>query len=131
MNHLLIIEDDPNTLSGLQDLLRQEGYRVHGVTRGHQAIQTILAESIDIVICDYSLPDMDGLQVCRELKRLQPELKLFLVTAYSNAEIVKAAKECRIARIFHKPLDLDALLEKLAAMSSSWLSQGEEIFALA
>jgi CheY-like chemotaxis protein len=83
MNHLLIIEDDPNTLSGLQDLLRQEGYRVHGVTRGRQAIQTILAESIDIVICDYSLPDMDGLQVCRELKRLQPGLKLFLVTAYS------------------------------------------------
>lgn len=131
MNHLLIIEDDPNTLSGLQDLLRQEGYRVHGVTRGLQAIQMILAESIDIVICDYSLPDMDGLQVCRELKRLRPDLKLFLVTAYSNAEIVKAAKECRIARIFHKPLDLDELLEKLAAMSSSWLSRGEEIFALA
>ncbi len=131
MNHLLIIEDDPNTLSGLQDLLRQEGYRVHGVTRGRQAIQIILAEAIDIVICDYSLPDMDGLQVCRELKRLQPGLKVFLVTAYSNAEIVKAAKECRITKIFHKPLDLEELLAKLAALSSSWLSCDEEIFALA
>ena len=131
MNHLLIIEDDPNTLSGLQDLLRQEGYRVHGVTRGRQAIQIILAETIDIVICDYSLPDMDGLQVCRELKRLQPGLKVFLVTAYSNAEIVKAAKECRITKIFHKPLDLEELLAKLAALSSSWLNRDEEIFALA
>lgn len=131
MNHLLIIEDDPNTLSGLQDLLRQEGYRVHGIMRGRQAIQIVLAEAIDIVICDYSLPDMDGLQVCRELKRLQPGLMIFLVTAYSNAEIVKAAKECRIARIFHKPLDVEELLEKLAAMSSSWLSHDGEMFALA
>ncbi len=130
MNHLLIIEDDPNTLSGLQDLLRQEGYRVHGVTRGRQAIQTILAESIDIVICDYSLPDMDGLQVCRELKRLQPGLKLFLVTAYSNAEIMKAAKESSIVKIFHKPLDLDDLLTKLA-VTSSWRRRSEGIFALA
>jgi two-component system response regulator (stage 0 sporulation protein F) len=130
MNHLLIIEDDPNTLSGLQDLLRQEGYRVHGVTRGRQAIQTILAESIDIVICDYSLPDMDGLQVCRELRRLQPGLKIFLVTAYSSAELIKAAKECSVTKIFHKPLDLDDLLTKLAA-TSSWRRRSEAIFALA
>jgi AmiR/NasT family two-component response regulator len=62
---------------------------------------------------------------------LQPGLKVFLVTAYSKAEIVKAAKECRIARIFHKPLDLEELLAKLAALSSSWLSRDEEMFALA
>jgi DNA-binding response OmpR family regulator len=130
MSHLLVVEDDPNTLSGLQDLLRQEGYQVRGVTRGRQAIQLILAEAIDIVICDYSLPDMDGLQVCRELKRLQPELELFLVTAYSNTEIKKAAKACNITEIFHKPLDLEELLEKLAAFSS-WVDRGEKTFALA
>jgi two-component system response regulator (stage 0 sporulation protein F) len=130
MSHLLIVEDDPNTLSGLQDLLRQEGYWVCGATRGRQAIQAVLSEPIDIVICDYSLPDMDGLQVCRELKRLQPELRLFLVTAYSNTEVIKAAKECNVTKIFHKPLDLDELLEKLAVFSS-WVGRNEKIFALA
>lgn len=120
MSHVLIIEDDPNTLSGLQDLLQQEGYRVNGVTRGQQAIQTILAKSVDIVICDYSLPDMNGLQLCRQLRYLQPQLKLLLVTAHHNHEITAAAQECRVTKIFSKPLDVEALLDKLAALSSWW-----------
>lgn len=130
MSHVLIIEDDPNTLSGLQDLLQQEGYRVNGVTRGRQAIQTILAMSIDIVICDYSLPDMNGLQVCRQLHYLQPQLQLFLVTAYSNHEIMAAAMECSVIKIFHKPLDVEELLAKLAALSS-WRNHSSERLALA
>ncbi|MCG3120468.1 MAG: Transcriptional regulatory protein ZraR [bacterium] len=130
MSHVLIIEDDPNTLSGLQDLLQQEGYRVNGVTRGRQAIQTILAMSIDIVICDYSLPDMNGLQVCHQLRHLQPELQLFLVTAYSNHEIMAAAKECCVTNIFHKPLDVEELLDKLAALST-WRNHSGEHLALA
>lgn len=129
MSHVLIIEDDPNTLSGLQDLLQQEGYRVNGVTRGQQAIQAILAKSIDIVICDYSLPDMNGLQVCRQLRHLQPQLKLLLVTAHSNHEIVAAARECRVTKIFSKPLDIEELLEKLAVLSS-WLNHSSQQLAM-
>jgi len=130
MSHVLIIEDDPNTLSGLQDLLQQEGYRVNGVTRGQQAIQAILAKSIDIVICDYSLPDMNGLQLCRQLRHLQPKLKLLLVTAHSNHEITAAARECRVTQIFFKPLDIEELLDKLATLSS-WLNYSPEHLAWA
>lgn len=130
MSHVLIIEDDPNTLSGLQDLLQQEGYRVNGVTRGQQAIQAILAKSIDIVICDYNLPDINGLQLCRQMRHLQPQLKLLLVTAHSNHEIATAAHECRITKTFSKPLDIEALLEKLATLSS-WLNYSSEPVARA
>lgn len=130
MKNLLLIEDDPNTLSGLQDLLRQEGYGVFGVTRGRLALQSIFRESFDIVICDYSLPDMDGLQVCRELRWLRPELRFFLVTAYSNSEIIKAARECRITRVFHKPLDLDELLAGLATLPT-WVKPGQHVYARA
>lgn len=103
---------------------------MRGVTHGRQALETVLNEPIDIVICDYSLPDLDGLQVCRELKRLQPALELFLVTACSNTEIGQAVKACNITEIFHKPLDVEELLEKLAAFASRG-DRGEKIFALA
>jgi CheY-like chemotaxis protein len=118
MNRLLIIEDDPNTLSGLEELLSEEGYSVRGVTRGQKALEVIAREPIDMVLCDYCLPDRDGLQVCRELRRLRANLTLFLVTAYHNTEIVDAAKQCGVERIIDKPIILEELLETLAASAA-------------
>lgn len=117
MISLLIIEDDPNTLAGLQELLSHEGYWVRGVMRGREAFKVAKGEPIDMVLCDYCLPDIDGLQVCRELKRLNSQLIVFLVTAYRNTEIVNAAKQCGIERVIDKPIvpeELFAMLEVAA-----------------
>ncbi len=118
MARVLIIEDDPNTLSGLEDLLRADGYWVIGVMRGRQAMPVAATRHIDVVLCDYKLPDIDGLQVCRELKRLYPELKLLLFTAYNNFELAGVAKECGIMKILQKPLDMDELFATLCGLSS-------------
>jgi CheY-like chemotaxis protein len=118
MNHVLIVEDDSNTLAGLQELLKQEGYVVQGVTRGHAAIEVVRREPIDMVLCDYCLPDIDGLQVCRELKRLQPHLILIMVTAYRNLELVNAAQQCGLEAIIDKPVVVETLLEALSAGSA-------------
>lgn len=122
MISLLIIEDDPNTLSGLQELLSHEGYWVRGVMRGREAFDVAKAEPIDMVLCDYCLPDIDGLQVCRELKRLNSQVVIFLVTAYRNTEVVNAAKECGIEKIIDKPIvpeELFVMLEVAAKRLSS------------
>ncbi len=118
MKRLLVVEDDPNTLHGLEDLLRNDGYRVIGVTRGHQALAVVTREPIDVVLCDYKLPDIDGLQVCNKLRKLRPHLALFMLTAYNNAEIIRGAKECGIQRVFQKPLDLDELFRTLFSLSA-------------
>jgi two-component system response regulator HydG len=68
-----------------------------------------------MVLCDYCLPDIDGLQVCRELKRLNPQLVIFLVTAYRNTEVVNAAKQCGIERIIDKPIVPEELFVMLQA----------------
>jgi CheY-like chemotaxis protein len=118
MKRLLLVEDDPNTLKGLTDLLRHDGYWVRGVSSGGRALQLIDAAPFDAVLCDYSLPDMDGLRVCRELRLRFPHLMLFLVTAYNNAELSKSAAASGIAKIFHKPLDLDELFATLFLLSA-------------
>jgi CheY-like chemotaxis protein len=116
MLRILIIEDDLNTRKGLVDLLCQEGYGVVGVRRGREAFEVIANASIDVVLCDYKLPEMDGLNVCLQLRRQQPRLKLFLITAYNSAELVKAVRACGIVKIFNKPLDLDDLFATLQAL---------------
>lgn len=115
MKNLLIIEDDPNTLSGLLELLSDEGYQVHGVMHGNDAMQVVETEQVDMVLCDYSLPDINGLQVCLELKKMQPRLDLFLVTAFYNSKMFNIARKCGVAKIFTKPIVLDDLLETLIA----------------
>ena len=53
MRRLLIVEDDLNTLSGLLDLLSDEGYQVQGVTNGKEALKVVLTGPVDMVLCDY------------------------------------------------------------------------------
>ena len=117
MSRLLIVDDDPNTLAGLHELLRNEGYMVHVATRAKEAFDLIALEPIDMVLCDYCLPDLDGLQVCRLLKQRRSDLLLFLFTAYQNTELVNAAQRCGIAQIIHKPVILEELFAALAAMA--------------
>jgi DNA-binding response OmpR family regulator len=113
--HLLLIEDDPNTREGLANLLHQDGHDVVPVRYGREAFTVLANTAIDLVLCDYQLPDMDGLQLCRELHRSHPELALCIMTAYNHAEFVKAAQSCGVQKIFNKPLDVEALLAALRA----------------
>jgi len=118
LKRLLIIEDDPNTLSGLMELFRDEGYSVKGVSSGQAALGIILREPVDIVLCDYKLPDIDGLVVSRKIKQIKPEVCTFLMTAYYRKNLEEMASFCGILKIFAKPLDIDNLLTNLALLSN-------------
>lgn len=124
LGRLLIVEDDLNALTGLRELLGDEGYFVRGVVNGRQAIEAVKQEPFDIVLCDYSLPGMDGLQVCRELKHIQPHLALFLVTAYRNLEVVNAARQCGIEKVIAKPLVIAELFDTLTAVVARLREKG-------
>lgn len=117
MKNLLVVEDDLNTLAGLVELLKDEGYRVEGAACGQKALEMVARHSFDLVICDYSLPDIDGLKVCHELRRRQPALVMFLVTGFYNTEIINAARENSINKVITKPIVLDDLLDSLVRYS--------------
>ncbi|MGH7455555.1 MAG: response regulator [bacterium] len=125
LGRLLIIEDDLNALAGLRELLGEEGFFVRGVVNGRQAIEAAKQEPFDIVLCDYCLPDMNGLQVCRELRRLQPHLALFLVTAHRNLEVVNAARQHGIEKVIAKPLVLAELFDTLTVAVARLREKGQ------
>ncbi|MGH7597253.1 MAG: response regulator [bacterium] len=125
LGRLLIVEDDLNTLAGLRELLGEEGFFVRGVVNGRQAIEAVKQEPFDIVLCDYCLPDMNGLQVCRELRRLQPHLALFLVTAHRNLEVVNAARQQGIEKVIAKPLVIAELFDTLTAAIARLREKGQ------
>lgn len=128
--HLLIIEDDTNTQTGLQELLSQDGYKVRGATHGIQAVEMFSAKPDDVVLCDYRLPDIDGLEVCTRLLTIKEDVKLIMITAYSSAEIVSRAKEIGIFKIINKPIALDTLLSAIDVASSGIQERSENVFLL-
>lgn len=113
MNHLLIVEDDPNTLTGLVELLGDEGYNVNGVMHGIDALKIAANKPVDMVLCDYNLPDGNGLQLCQRLKKLKPEAFLFLTTASDSTALADSAWRVGISKIFPKPINLDDLFKTL------------------
>lgn len=71
MNDLiLIVEDDPYILHFLQMSFEQEGYRIISTTKGHEALNLFYCHQIDIVILDLGLPDIDGLDVIKEIRKI-------------------------------------------------------------
>ena len=118
MNHLLIVEDDPNTLTGLIELLGDEGYSVDGVMHGTDALEIAANKPVDMILCDYNLPDVDGLQLCQRLKKIKPEAFLFLTTASDSTTLADSACRIGVSKIFPKPINLDDLFDTLLGCTS-------------
>jgi DNA-binding response OmpR family regulator len=118
MNHFLVVEDDPNTLNGLLELLGDEGYDVNGTMHGNEALEIAAQKPVDIVLFDYHLPDSDGLRVCQRLRKLRLEAILFLTTASDSTTLVDVARKVGVSKIFPKPINLTDLFNTLLGYAS-------------
>lgn len=78
---ILVIEDDDGARSALASLLEDEGYAVRAARTGEEGIELAGQFRPQAIICDYSLPDLDGLEVMRRLRADQDDLFVIVVTA--------------------------------------------------
>jgi DNA-binding response OmpR family regulator len=86
MNSLLLVEDDDRISQPLVRMLQAEGFTVEHVGTGEGALSSIAAAAPDLVLLDLSLPDIDGLDVCRRLRVSHPALPIVMLTA-RNEEV--------------------------------------------
>jgi len=81
---ILIIEDEPHIVMGLKDVLEFEGYDVSFAYTGKEGLGIARANKPDVVLLDLMLPDINGYQVCEELRRIDPFLPVIMLTARSQ-----------------------------------------------
>lgn len=79
---LLCVDDEPLGLEVRKVVLQRQGYDVLTATSGREALKLFSVHSIKAVILDYSMPEMNGAEVAAELKRLNPDVKILLLSAY-------------------------------------------------
>ncbi|MFQ5638937.1 MAG: sigma-54-dependent transcriptional regulator [bacterium] len=109
MSKIFIVEDDRNTLSGLVEILSQEGYEVEGSGSSKKALRTLKKESFDILLTDLKMPDMNGMQLFERTLSFAPEMKTIVMTAYSSVKDAVEAMKKGVYEYLTKPLDLDEL----------------------
>jgi two-component system, OmpR family, alkaline phosphatase synthesis response regulator PhoP len=78
---VLVVEDDPTLRLGLQKMLRSEGYRVVIAKTGAEGLAMALSEHPDVVLLDVMLPEMNGFEVCEEIRRRDGDMPILMLTA--------------------------------------------------
>lgn len=105
-----MVDDDLDTGRNLYDILGDLGYDVQVVNSGPAAIRLVEQQTFDIALLDFKMPEMDGLEVYRELKRRQSALLAILVTGYASPETESRARDIGMWQILSKPVDLRKLI---------------------
>ena len=83
-NKILVIDDDKIVCRAIKKELENEGYEVMWVLSGKEGVKMIEEDGFEIAIIDLILPDIDGVEVCKEIKRRSPYIKPFLMSGHMN-----------------------------------------------
>ncbi len=108
--NILIVEDGRSQREMLRDFLISEGHRVQEAENGEAAIKTVLDNSFDLILLDYKMPGMDGMDVLKEVKRINHEIDVVIITAYGTIETAVEAIKVGAIDYITKPVELDELL---------------------
>jgi len=101
---IMAVDDDPNALFGLTQILTEEGFKVITAANGKEALKTLKANSIDIVITDEKMPDVSGLELLAKIKALDPDLPVILLTAFGSVPLAVEALKRGAYYFFEKPI---------------------------
>ena len=107
--HLLVVDDEASARSGLEQLLKQEGYSVDLAEDGVAALRCFEAHPADVVVTDLKMPNMDGMELLKKLRERDRDVPVIVCTAFGDlATAVRAMRE-GAEDFLTKPIDFDAL----------------------
>lgn len=113
MSKIMVIDDEPFILMMVEDKLTRAGFEVITLRESIKAVQTIRSERPDLIILDWMMPELSGIEICQELKS-DPELReipIFMLTAKGQEDEEKLGFKYGVDRYITKPFSPKALLE--------------------
>ncbi len=123
---ILLVDDDPNCLDAIDQLMQRDGYETLPISEGRSAVKVIMEDSIDLAIVDYNLPDMDGLNIIRQIKRTKPYIPVIMVTAQPSNELKMASLAAGAYSFMSKPINIPVLRQIVAeALQFPQINNGE------
>ena len=129
-NKILIVDDEPFNLDLLEQELSDLGYSSERAGDGAQALEKIDKLNPDLVLLDYRMPEMNGIDVLREIRQRKKDLPVIMITAYGTIEVAVEAVKAGADDFVTKPFDPEHLAVVVKkALQRSELKQDVEYFA--
>lgn len=113
---ILVVEDDRKLARFLQRMLSEEGYTTDVCANGADALVQVRTGVYDLVVLDWMIPGMDGLQVCRELRRSGSNVPILMLTARGELGERVMALKTGVDDYLVKPFEIDEVLARVAAL---------------
>jgi DNA-binding NtrC family response regulator len=108
---VLVVDDDAVIGHSFDRVLTDKGYEVNTALSGEEALKKVGSNGYDLVFTDIKMPGMDGLEVARRVKEMNPWLPVVVVTGYGTEANEAQAEEIGVSGFLHKPLSPDVIEE--------------------
>jgi len=112
-NPILIVDDEPTILESGKIILEDEGYEVITASDGREAMNVLKTHNIHIVLTDFKMPGLNGLELIKWIKKFEPELPVIMITSYVNRSIQGVVRRAGACEFMLKPIDYTELIEKI------------------
>ena len=105
--HILIIEDEQIALKNLEHILVKDGYKVTAVDSGTKGLNLIKSKTFDLIITDYKMKKIDGMQILEQSRKLEPYTEVILITGYATVDNAVIAMKEGAYHYIAKPYKID------------------------
>jgi len=104
---ILVVDDEAIALQNLMHVLKKEGYSVLGTQSGSEAVELLEKEPFDLVLTDLKMEQVDGMQVLKRSKEINPDMEVIMITGYATVETAIEAMKHGAYHYIAKPFKLD------------------------
>jgi two-component system NtrC family response regulator len=101
---ILVVDDEPNSLFGICQVLTDEGFHAIPAKDGKEALEKLKTGLANIVITDEKMPDLSGMELLSEVKRIDPQIRTIIITAYGSVSMAVEALKQGAYYFFEKPI---------------------------
>lgn len=109
MKRILVVDDEEQIAFFLSEFLKTKGYEVYVAMDGRSALQEVKSKKPHVVLLDIMMPGLSGIDVLKEIRKIDPEIGVIMATALMDKDLAKSALEMGAYDYITKPFDLDYL----------------------
>lgn len=109
MKKILIVDDQYGIRILLNEVFQKAGYQTFQAANGFQALEIVDKHKPDLVLLDMKIPGMDGIEILKRMRVVEPDIRVIIMTAYGELDMIQEAKDLGALTHFAKPFDIDEI----------------------
>jgi len=125
---ILVIDDEPSVAMLIRDVLQRRGFDVLTHEGGEEALELAARGDIDLVVSDFAIPGLNGLEFARRYRTVRPDVQVLIVSAFLDGETEDAlAAQPNVVGLIRKPFDIFELLREVERVFGDREGEAEQV----